>query len=170
MLTRSRCLLLALFFPLLLSAQKVTVEFDEARNFSDYKTFKILDGQLHSNNPSLNNSLVKKKIEASIREHLAARGLSEVEARPDLNVRYSLGSARRTEIDRYPAGWRGYGTRTVAVHYTEGTLILDLRDATQHELVWRAISSEDKTDPMKIQAALDNMVKKSVEKYPPKKK
>jgi hypothetical protein len=152
------------------SAQRVSVEFDEARDYSGFRTFTLRDGTLHSKNPSLNNPLVKKKIEAAIRERLTERGLKEVESRPDLNVRYSLGAGPRTQLEAYPAGWRGYGTRVVAEHYTEGTLVLDLRDARKHELVWRAIAIEDKSDPLKIQDHLADMVKKAVEKYPPKKK
>jgi len=84
-------------------------------------------------------------------------------------VRYSLGAGRRAEEEAYPAGWRGYGTRVVVRHYTEGTLILDLRDARKHELVWRAISVEENSDPLKIKDHLADMVRKSVEKFPPKK-
>ena len=43
------------------------------------------------------------------------------------NVRYTLGAVRRAELERYPAGWRGLGTRVVRVPYTEGTLVIDLR-------------------------------------------
>ena len=149
-------------------AQKVTLEFDEGRDFSDYKTFRLLDGAIHSRNPSLNNELVKKKIEADIRAELTAKGLTEVAAQPDFNVRYSLGSGGRTEVDTYPARW--YGTRVVRTHYTEGTLIIDLRDARKHELVWRAIAVEDQHDPLKIKDHLDSMVRKAIDKYPPKKK
>jgi hypothetical protein len=34
--------------------------------------------------------------------------------------------------------------------------------------VWRGISSEDKSDPAKLEGKLDDMVKKSLEKYPSK--
>ena len=162
-----RLWLLALV-PLALSAQKITVEFDEARDFSDYKSFHLLNGTIHSRNPSLNNELVTKKIDALLRKRLTERGLTEVAEQPDVNVVYSLGSGRRRQVERYGVGWRG--TRTLVSSYSEGTLIINLRDARKHELVWRAIAIEDKTDPMKIQAALDDMVKKSVEKFPPKKK
>jgi hypothetical protein len=52
---------------------------------------------------------------------------------------------------------------------TEGTLILDLRDAKKQVLVWRAIAVVDKSDPLKIKDHLPDMVRKSAEKYPPKK-
>jgi hypothetical protein len=85
-------------------------------------------------------------------------------------VRYHFGSARKTELETYPAGWRGWGTRVVRVPYSEGTLVIDLRDPSTHPLVWRGIASEEKNDPNKIAGKLDDMVRKTLEKYPPKKK
>ncbi len=149
-------------------AQKVTIEFDQTVDFSKYKTFAVRDGQLNSRNPALNSELVKKQINADIERDLTARGLEMVAGRSDLNVRYRFGSARKVEIEQYPAGWRGLGTQVVRVPYTEGTLVIDLRDASVHALVWRAIASEEKSDPTKIATKLDSMVKKAFEKYPPK--
>jgi len=165
-----RVVILTLLAAVGASAQKVTVEFDQAANFSRYKTFAIRDGQLNSRNPALNSELVKKRIDADIQRYLTARGLSLVSGASDLNVRYRLGSARKTELESYPAGWRGWGTRVVRVPYTEGTLVIDLRDPATRSLVWRAIASVEKKDADKIEGKLDDMVKKSLEKYPPKPK
>ena len=151
-------------------AQRVTVEFDQNADFGKYKTFAIRDGQLNSKNPALNSELVKKRIDGDIEKYLTARGLTQVTGKSDLNVRYRLGSARRVEREAYPAGWRGWGTRIVRVPYTEGTLVIDLRDPSTRSLVWRAIASEEKSDPTKIEGKLDDMVKKSIEKFPPKAK
>ena len=149
-------------------AQKVTVEFDQAADFSKYKTFAIRDGQLHSRNAALNSELVGKRIEADIARLLTAKGLVEVAGKSDLNVRYALSSARKTELEAYPAGCYGWGTRYVRVPYAEGTLVIDLRDPTTRSLVWRGIAAEDSRDPAKIEGKLDDMVKKPLEKYPPK--
>ena len=164
----SRTLLLALLASHPAWAQKVTVEFDRNADFSKYKTFAIRDGQLTSANPALNSELVKKRIEADIARDLTARGLTEVTGPSDLNVRYHLGSVRKPEIEAYPAGWWGLGTRYVRVPYAEGTLVIDLRDPSTRSLVWRGISSVEKSDATKIEGKLDDMVKKAVEKYPPK--
>ena len=151
-------------------AQKVTVEFDRAADFSKYRTFAIRNGQLNSKNAALNSDLVKKQIEGDIASGLSAKGLMEVTTGPaDLNVRYTFGSARKVETEAYPAGWYGWGTRIVRVPYAEGTLVIDLRDPTTRSLVWRGISSEEKTDASKIEGKLDKMVKKALDKYPPKK-
>jgi hypothetical protein len=167
--------LAVLFLGLLVSqavwAQKITMEFDQSVDFSRYKTFAIREGQLNSGNSALNSPLVKKQIEADIQNALTAKGLTMATGGPaDLNVRYTFGAARKTEIEAYPAGWYGRGTRYVRVPYAEGTLVIDLRDPTTRSLVWRSIAAVEKNDATKIQGKLDDMVKKSMEKYPPKKK
>jgi hypothetical protein len=164
----TRAILLSLLAASAAYAQKVTVEFDQAADFSHYKTFAIRDGQLNSKNAALNSELVKKQIDADIERALTARGLTMVSGKSDLNVRYRFGSAHKAEIERYPAGWRGLGTRVVRVPYTEGTLVIDLRDPSTRSLVWRGIASEEKSDASKIEGKLDDMVRKAIEKYPPK--
>jgi hypothetical protein len=149
-------------------AQKIDVQFDQSVDFTKFKTFAIRNGQIHSKQPSLNNELVKKHIESQIEQNLTRKGLTEVSGPSDLNVRYSLGSAGKREIETYPTGWRGYGVGRIAVHYTEGTLVIDLRDPSTRSLVWRGIAVEEKTDPMKIEGRIDAMVKKAIDKYPPK--
>lgn len=150
-------------------AQKIEIESDAAADFTHYRTFAIRDGRLNSKNPSLNNELVRKRIEADIIKALQSKGLTLVsEGRTDLNVRYTLGAARQVETEAYPAGWRGWGTRIVRVPFTEGTLVIDLRDPTTRSLVWRAIAREDKSNASQVEGKLDDMVRKSIDKYPPK--
>ena len=150
--------------------QKVDVEFDESIDFRQFRTFAIRDGDIHSKHPSLNNDLVKKRIVNEIEKRLTEKGLSKATGQPDLNVRYSLGAANRKEVDTYPAGWRGRGIRRVQIRYTEGTLVIDLRDRAARTLVWRAVAVENKNDPAKIADRLDEMVKKSFDDFPPRKK
>ena len=164
-----RTVLLGLLLSACAFAQKINIESDSAVDFSKFHTFAIREEQLNSKNPALNNDLTRKKINAAIQKALTAKGLTFVESgRSDLNVRYTLGSVRKTEVETYPAGWRGWGTRVVRVPFTEGTLVIDLRDPSNRSLIWRAIAREDKGDPLKIEGKLDDMVKKSFDKYPPK--
>ncbi|HEV2298363.1 MAG TPA: DUF4136 domain-containing protein [Candidatus Acidoferrales bacterium] len=151
-------------------AQKITVQFDQDADFSRFKTFSIRPGQLNSKNPALDSDLVRKRIDADIEKALTAKGLAEVADHADLNVVYRLGAARRTQLEAYPAGWRGWGTRVVRVPYAEGTLVIDLRSTASRSLVWRGIAEEQKSDATKLEGKLDDMVKKSFQKYPPKSK
>ena len=165
-----KSLILICFAAAAASAQTVDVEFDQTVDFARFHTFAIREGQLNSKNPALNNELVKKRIEADIERDLTARGLTKVTGPSDLNVRFHFGAARKTELETYPAGWRGWGTRVVRVPYSEGTLVIDLRDPTTRALVWRGIAREDKGDATKIENKLDDMVRKAIDKYPPKPK
>jgi hypothetical protein len=165
-----RILLVALLAITSAFAQKVFVEFDPAANFARYRTFAIRDGYLNSRNPQLNSELVKKRIEADIARDLIARRLVPVSGPgpADLNEVYTFGAARESKAEAYPAGWRGWGTVVVRVPYAEGTLVIDLRDPTTHSLVWRARATVEKSDAQKIEGKIDDMVGKSLKKYPPK--
>jgi len=165
-----KTLVLSLLLTPGLFAQKIQIESDPAADFSKFHTFAIVDGRLNSANPSLNGELVKKRLDFDVQKFLSAKGLTYVASGPaDVNVRYTLGAVRRSEVEAYPAGWRGWGTRWVRVPYTEGTLVIDLRERATRSLVWRAIARENKGDASKIEGKLDDMVKKSFDKYPPKK-
>jgi len=164
-----KILALGVLIALSAHAQKIEIESDQTVDFSRFRTFAIRDGRLNSRNPSLNSDLVRKRLDADIQKYLEAKGLAFIPPGPsDLNIRYTLGSVRKAEVEAYPAGWRGWGTRVVRVPYTEGTLVIDLRDPSTKSLVWRAIAREDKGDAAKVEGKLDNMVKKAFEKYPPK--
>jgi hypothetical protein len=164
-------LALGLFIALSAFAQKIEIESDQAVDFSKFKTFAIRDSRLNSQNPSLNSELVRKRLDADIQKYLGAKGLVFVPSGPsDLNIRYTLGAVRKSELEAYPAGWRGWGTRVVRVPFTEGTLVIDMRDPSTKSLVWRAIAREDKSDASKVEGKLDDMVKKAFGKYPPKAK
>ena len=165
-----KTLALGLFGALAVLAQQINIESDPAVNFSRFKTFAIRDSVLNSKNPALNSDLLRKRIDEDIRTALEAKGLRLVASGPsDLNVRYTLGAVRKAELEAYPAGWRGWGTRVVRVPFTEGTLVIDLRDPTTRTLVWRGIAREDKSDAAKVEGKLDDMVRKALDKYPPKK-
>jgi len=163
--------LIAVFLATSAFGQKVQVESDQAVNFNQFRTFAIRQAHLSSRNPSLNNELIRKRLNADIERYAGERGLVlQSSGRSDLNLIYTLGSARGTQTETYPAGWRGWGTRVVRVPYAEGTLVIDLRDPQSHSLVWRAIVRTDQSDASKIESKLDDMVKKAFTKYPPKSK
>ena len=101
---------------------------------------------------------------------VTARGLTEATGdAADLNVFYHFGSQHKEEMEAFPAGWRGWGTRWARVPYAEGTLVIDLRDPVPHSLVWRGIASQEKSNAADIAKKLDDMVRKAIDKYPPKK-
>lgn len=150
-------------------AQEVTTEFDESVDFSKFKTFMIREGEVKSQSPALSGELTKKRIETEIEKALTAKKLTRTTGRADLNVFYNLGSQRGTETEVYPAGWRGRARRVVKVPNAQGVLVIDMRDPSTRSLIWRGVATEDEPNPSKLAEKLDDMVKKVIKEYPPKK-
>jgi hypothetical protein len=62
------------------------------------------------------------------------------------------------------------GTRTTAREYTVGTLVIDLFDARQRELVWRAVGegkvNEQQRTPEESQERINQVVAQILEDFP----
>ena len=151
------------------AAQKVSADFDETSDFSAFKTFAIREGQLRTQSPALNSELTRQHIEQEIERSLTAKGLMRVTEAPDLNVTYTLGSRQGVETETFPAGARGLRTRVARIPTTAGSLVIDLRNPKTRSLVWRGIATDNERDPAKLAGKLDEMVRKTLAKYPPKK-
>ncbi len=59
-------------------AQKIQIEADQSADFSRFRTFTIREPRLNSSNPSLNNELIRKRLDADIQRYLGAKGLTLV--------------------------------------------------------------------------------------------
>lgn len=150
-------------------AQKITTEFDQAADFTTYKTFAIREVKLTSTNPVLNSDLIKKRIEAEIERALKAMGLTLVAGPADLDLWCQFGSDSREDVDVVRGGGRGTGPSVVRTPTTEGTLVIDLRNPATRALIWRGVATEQQREAVRLQGRLENMVKKSIAKYPRKK-
>ena len=92
------------------------------------------------------SSLIDRRIRASVEEELATKGLSQRNrAGAALLVTYRLSIEEKFDVDTYTTGV-GYGpgwygrvgnTQTVVREYDQGTLLIDLVDASSNQLVWR---------------------------------
>ena len=170
---RLRIPALALTFLLLsmpLVADEKDTDFDHATDFGKFKTFMIRQGQIAAKAPELNSPLVRKKIEDSIRSQLLAKGLREVQSRPDLAVNYRFGSADRRQKEGFPVGRWGRVRRVETFRFTEGTLVVNLMDTEGRDLVWQGIYRDDESSPAKVSNRLPDDIKKLFSDFPPKKK
>ncbi|MBN8731719.1 MAG: DUF4136 domain-containing protein [Acidobacteria bacterium] len=165
-----RLLLLGLLLPCLLLADRAESDFDPETDFSRFHTFSLRRGTIRTKKPEINNDIIHRKVEAAIRAQLTAKGLTEVESKPDLGIVWSLGASDRREVVRTPAGRRGWRTRVDAHRFTEGTLIIDLHEASSRELVYRATYVDDESNAGKLAQKLERDAQKALEKFPPKKK
>jgi hypothetical protein len=151
------------------SSITTSVDYDRSVDFSRYRTYGWLPSRI-------GNDIFEKRLTAAIDRELAARGLVRSD-RPDLLVAIHGRLSKEVQYTAYDAGW-GYGWRRwgargpTTVRRQEvpvGTLVVDLVDAGEKELVWRgtATSAIDTTASVeKREAAVRESVGKLFAEYP----
>jgi hypothetical protein len=146
------------------SSVAVKSDFDANANFASYKTFDFMP---HRTGNPLNN----KRIEAAIEQELVAKGLQrQVAGRPDLLVAYHTNVKDKIDVDTYGYRYGRYGRRvgtyTTVQKYQQGTVVVDLVDAKERELVWRGWAKGEAGESVSKEK-IDDTVAKILAKYPP---
>jgi Domain of unknown function (DUF4136) len=178
-LSSAATLVFFLFLPGLAHAQKIKVEYDKSLDFSKFKTYAI-DPKDNAARPML-----RLAIQAAVQDDLAKRGLTKVDADPDLYVQ--MYGAIDSDINVnymdpiYGSGIPpiNYGitmwslipgsVTTVVVH--KGELVVDIIDARQKKLVWRGIANQKLSDKReKLLDQVNTIVEKLFQQYPAAKK
>lgn len=150
----------------LISCSSVAVksDFDANANFTQYKTFDFMP---HPGGNPLNN----KRIEAAVEQQLVAKGMQKQTAgRPDVLVAYHTNVKDKIDVDTYGYRYGRYGRRvgtyTTVQKYQQGTIVVDLVDAKEKELVWRGWAKGEANDSVSKEK-IDDTIVKILEKYPP---
>ena len=162
-------------------APDVVYNFDEAADFSRFRTYKWVSMR---DAPSIDD-LRDKQIKDAVDVELARKGLNKTDAEnADLYLGYQLGVGTETQITSYKTNW-GYGPgwaggtwhRSVGGMTTGqfstlyfGQLALDMYDSKNHSLAWRGIASktiDPKAKPDKQQKNLGKAVATLLKNYPP---
>jgi len=153
----------------LISCSSVTVksDFDANANFAQYKTFDFMPHASRSRDNPLND----KRVEAAIEQELIAKGLQKQTAgKPDLLVAYHTNVKDKIDVDTYGYRYGRYGRRvgtyTTVQKYQQGTVVVDLVDAKEKELVWRGWAKGEVNDSISKEK-IDDTVAKILEEYPP---
>lgn len=120
----------------------VKTEHGPSVDFSRYQTFAFADPAEIGEERTADEALLKDQIEPAISQQLRARGLREGDPdhQADLSVYYWV-NVTATKMRVWRSGYgRGpkYGGTGPKPSYREGTLVLDLVEAAQNNLVWRA--------------------------------
>ncbi len=157
-------------------AQKIKVEYDKSLDFSKFKTYAI-DPVDNAARPML-----RLAIQAAVQDDLTKRGLSKVDANPDLYVQM-YGAIDSDAIATYQdpiygnaipplnygiTMWYGIpGTvTTVVVH--KGEMVVDVIDAPRKRLIWRGIAQQklSSDNRQKLLDQVNTAVEKMFKQYP----
>ncbi len=164
---------------------QVRSDWDEARSFDGVERIHFVEppeAESGVADPFADNDLLRKRVRRAIEGELATRGYRVVEdrAQADLLVTYRVlvdDKLRADGVSVSPGlGYyrRGLGasvhTTTSVRNYQESTLMIDLLDPAQEELVWRGwgegmLSTRDRTRKSEL---LDEGVRAIFARFPPK--
>ena len=166
------------------SAVSVRTDYDDATDFTTYKTYGFLKDGIDKAEIS---DLDKKRIMKALDTELTARCFVPSD-KPDIYVNFFTKASKEVNVNNWGGyggwgyggwGWGGYGwggpwgwggNYSSVSTSTEGTLYLDIIDAKKKELVWQGIGSGVLTqDREQKQERISEFVKKIVAEYPPKK-
>ncbi len=144
------------------------------RDFSDYKTFKFSEMHVENESSWQPQAQNLERVQEMIASELEARGITQVESSPDLIVNLGVVFAdkvqtRETDIRDAPiyVGTRNYhweSQEVVVREYQEGTLMMDVVDAGNEEMIWQGAVKSTMTnnrDKMqkRVEAGIDQLFK-----------
>jgi len=151
-------------------AQDVKTDYDHHANFAQFHTYYW--AKVQTTDP-----LWENRIEDAVDHQLQAKGWQKVQSGGDVALA-AVGSARNEkEYQTFYDGmggwrWGGFGETTTQVeNYPVGSLVLDMYDAHNKQLVWRGVASDSLSDkPEKNEKKLDKAVGKMLDHFPPNEK
>jgi hypothetical protein len=146
--------------------QQVSVNYNHSQDFTQFHTYAF-----ENNNPNqIANSILAQSALSDINAALQGKGLSKVEmsANPDLILLLSGGLQQQTSYSAW--GMRGFGGGMGGISPEQnviGTIVVDLYDAKNKQLVWRGIGQNTlNNNGNKNQQMVDKAVQKMFKQYP----
>ena len=175
-----------LFYLAACSTLNVQTDYDTGYDFSTLKTYAWLEGAAPSDDIRINNSLIINRVVNAVNNNLQSKGYVLTDAgKADFYVNWFGGienRIRQETIDTYYGhlgyrsdnwGYRGYWPghiRTYTFEYQQGTLIIDIADNRNKQLLWRGTGRkylEENETPEEITAGINQLVTGILENFPP---
>ncbi|RXG27360.1 DUF4136 domain-containing protein [Leeuwenhoekiella marinoflava] len=159
------------------SSVRVASDYDQSADFTNYKTFAFFKPGIDEAEIS---DLDKKRILRAIETEMLAKGFVKSED-PSMLVSIFTTAQQRVDVyNNYGWGWGAWGPwgpwgpwgggfgNTVS-RTTEGTLYIDLIDASKKELVWQGQGTGYLArDVDRKQERISEIVGEIMQEYPPK--
>jgi hypothetical protein len=162
---------------------KASADYDKQTDFSLYKTYSVLPW-----NPQVSTSIQespKAKLYQALRNEMDKRGYTYVEKDGDLTVGLSVLIEEKIEYRadgtvNYNVGYGyygyggygvGYSTPTTIreYDYNEGTIIVDMFDEKQKQMIWQGYGQDRLDDvPHKNEQKIDTYMRNIFYKFPGK--
>lgn len=173
-------LLLLVVFLAGCSSPRVTTDFAQGTTFSRFRTFEYRDS---ADSLAASSPLLHQRIVTAITAGMISSGLKEVKENPDVFVTYygstdqqvhfhttytgvSSWNSPRRGVDSLGFGVASSTTRPTTV--TQGTLVIDIWDASSNSLVWRSVATSAlSSNPQRNTAIVNQAIERAFRNFPP---
>jgi hypothetical protein len=156
-------------FAALAPAQDVKTDYDHHADFGRYHSYYW---EKVSTDP-----LWQTRIQEAVDQKLQSKGWQRVDTGGDVAITAVASTHDQRQYETFYTGmggwrWGGFGETTTQVeNYPVGTLVLDLYDTGNKQLIWRGIAHDTLSDkPDKNEKKLDKAVNKMLDHFPPREK
>ena len=127
------------------SSISVKTDYDREVDFSKFKTYRWASGtEINPNDELAKRPLVQKRFMNAVDQVMADKGFKKVESGDtDFIILIHAGLKEKMQVTDwgyrgwYDPWWGPYGGRVDVSYYEEGTLVVDIVDASDKELAWR---------------------------------
>ena len=145
--------LLALLVAACESGPRVRTDYDPSVDFSRYRTYRVMGPQARTSDENY-SSLIERRIIAAIDREMQSRGYRPAPD-ADLLVNFTVTVQEKVSVTSTPTAapagyygyrrghyraWGGYAYETRVRQYNEGTLIIDLVDASRQIMIWEGVA------------------------------
>jgi hypothetical protein len=156
---------------------RVKTDYDREVNLKLYKTYDWLPAKdiEDRNNPLVYNELSDKRIKKAVNMQFQIKGIQHMAYNPDMRVHYHIIIDDKSVVrpSAYGYYYSPYWMRNQmdVYQYREGTLIIDLMDAKNNNLIWRGwgVAVLDTNDRDLSEAEINDAVYKILREFPPTK-
>lgn len=154
------------------SSMTVRADYDSQHDFSTYESFAIFERQGKEKRQPHMSPIVDRRIGAAMAAELEAKGFESTSPR-DADFLVTFYTAVRRRVVIHHSGWYGWrrwgwhgGTRWVD-SYPEGSLVIDIVDQRDRQLVWRGVGEGAFTKSNPSDEKVAKRVAKILSSFPP---
>jgi hypothetical protein len=187
--------ILLVILPLLTGCSSVQIfsDYDRSADFKSYKSYAWLQQSDSTGDPHYNNQIAEKNLKLYTNNEMAARGYNIDIHNPDLLIEYHTEIQKKQQVvsnpvysnqgyypNYYPNYGRyrynpGYGFNsmpyisgytTQVIDYNEATLVINVIDRKQRQLIWSGWSVGAVSDEQSLSAQVEKDIKRIFRKYP----
>ena len=166
----------------------VSTDYDRNVNFGQYRTFKWFQDKPTAGIDSTYkyNTFLDQRIRNAVEAQLIQKGMSKVTGPADLLIAYDVKVITRQSARpdyafapgfgygysywygyRYNYGYSRFGRPMLIEEYKDGTIIIDLVDAKDNQLIWRGWGQMEVNEANISEAEVNKIVTNILAKFPP---